>query len=46
MAAGAVTWGYNTVEKLKEMYPDELFRDMNELLAKIGYQDSPLLFEG
>ena len=36
VAAGAVVWGYNSLEKLKEMNPDELFLEVDDLLARLG----------
>jgi phosphoglycolate phosphatase-like HAD superfamily hydrolase len=34
IASGAVSWGYNRIEKLKKQFPDELFVSIDELLEK------------
>jgi phosphoglycolate phosphatase len=34
IASGAVSWGYNRIEKLKEQFPDELFVSIDEIIEK------------
>jgi phosphoglycolate phosphatase len=36
MSSGAVSWGYNTIEKLKEKLPDEIFYAVNEIPIKLA----------
>lgn len=34
VSSGAVSWGYNRIEKLEEEFPDEMFFSINEILEK------------
>lgn len=36
IASGAVSWGYNKIELLKEQHPDELFVGIDEIVEKIA----------